>query len=281
MPVMGPVFGSTTKRRIAACVRVASRDARRAWRRARVARRARSLTRGRRARCIAPQAVALGGLACCASIVGAPELDDGVKERVSAGDCVVQRGTRHAWRVVGDYSHLNAATLPDAYPLPRAAFGGAGAGVASASTRPARTRYFMPLSRVFSVTERIEPHLEDIVRLRAHQPDGAFQVHPVVLEMLSERITSGCLRLIPRFVRQLRQHPGHGSYPALKGHRFVHRAPQAERRAISVDLHVRKTGVLEHAAHIARIGKRERSGRSRVRRRGRLRQEGLHRASAN
>ncbi len=30
------------------------------------------------------------------------ELDDGAKERVTVGDCVVQRGTRHAWRVVGD-----------------------------------------------------------------------------------------------------------------------------------------------------------------------------------
>ena len=30
------------------------------------------------------------------------ELDDGRKERVQQGDCVVQRGTRHAWRVVGD-----------------------------------------------------------------------------------------------------------------------------------------------------------------------------------
>ena len=30
------------------------------------------------------------------------ELDDGCKERVVSGDCVVQRGTRHAWRVVGD-----------------------------------------------------------------------------------------------------------------------------------------------------------------------------------
>ena len=30
------------------------------------------------------------------------ELDDGRKERVKQGDCVVQRGTRHAWRVVGD-----------------------------------------------------------------------------------------------------------------------------------------------------------------------------------
>jgi mannose-6-phosphate isomerase-like protein (cupin superfamily) len=30
------------------------------------------------------------------------ELDEGVRERVRAGDCVVQRGTRHAWRVVGD-----------------------------------------------------------------------------------------------------------------------------------------------------------------------------------
>ena len=30
------------------------------------------------------------------------ELDDGRKERVEGGDCVVQRGTRHAWRVVGD-----------------------------------------------------------------------------------------------------------------------------------------------------------------------------------
>ncbi len=30
------------------------------------------------------------------------ELEQGRKERVQSGDCVVQRGTKHAWRVVGD-----------------------------------------------------------------------------------------------------------------------------------------------------------------------------------
>lgn len=39
------------------------------------------------------------------------ELDDGRKERVSAGDCVVQRGTRHAWRVVGEDPMVICAVL--------------------------------------------------------------------------------------------------------------------------------------------------------------------------
>jgi mannose-6-phosphate isomerase-like protein (cupin superfamily) len=39
------------------------------------------------------------------------ELDDGRKERVAAGDCVVQRGTRHAWRIVGDEPFVIAAVL--------------------------------------------------------------------------------------------------------------------------------------------------------------------------
>ena len=39
------------------------------------------------------------------------ELDDGRKERVGAGDCVVQRGTRHAWRVVGPQSLVLCAVL--------------------------------------------------------------------------------------------------------------------------------------------------------------------------
>lgn len=39
------------------------------------------------------------------------ELDDGRRERVEAGDCVVQRGTRHAWRVVGDEPLVLGATL--------------------------------------------------------------------------------------------------------------------------------------------------------------------------
>ncbi|MFP8875645.1 MAG: cupin domain-containing protein [Myxococcota bacterium] len=39
------------------------------------------------------------------------ELDDGRKELVQQGDCVVQRGTRHAWRVVGDEPLVLAATL--------------------------------------------------------------------------------------------------------------------------------------------------------------------------
>ena len=39
------------------------------------------------------------------------ELDDGVCERVEPGDCVVQRGTRHAWRVVGDEPLVLGAVL--------------------------------------------------------------------------------------------------------------------------------------------------------------------------
>jgi mannose-6-phosphate isomerase-like protein (cupin superfamily) len=39
------------------------------------------------------------------------ELDDGVAERVKTGDCVVQRGTRHAWRVVGDEPLVLGAVL--------------------------------------------------------------------------------------------------------------------------------------------------------------------------
>lgn len=39
------------------------------------------------------------------------ELDDGRKERVRAGDCVVQRGTRHAWRVVGPEPLVLCAVL--------------------------------------------------------------------------------------------------------------------------------------------------------------------------
>jgi mannose-6-phosphate isomerase-like protein (cupin superfamily) len=39
------------------------------------------------------------------------ELDDGRKERIRAGDCVVQRGTRHAWRVVGDEPLVLCAIL--------------------------------------------------------------------------------------------------------------------------------------------------------------------------
>lgn len=39
------------------------------------------------------------------------ELDDGQKELVQAGDCIVQRGTRHAWRVVGDEPLVLAASM--------------------------------------------------------------------------------------------------------------------------------------------------------------------------
>ena len=39
------------------------------------------------------------------------ELDDGAKERVGAGDCVVQRGTRHAWRVTSDEPLVLVTTL--------------------------------------------------------------------------------------------------------------------------------------------------------------------------
>ena len=39
------------------------------------------------------------------------ELDDGRKERVQTGDCVVQRGTRHAWRVTSDEPLILGAVL--------------------------------------------------------------------------------------------------------------------------------------------------------------------------
>jgi quercetin dioxygenase-like cupin family protein len=39
------------------------------------------------------------------------ELDDGRKEIVEAGDCIVQRGTRHAWRVLGDEALVLIATM--------------------------------------------------------------------------------------------------------------------------------------------------------------------------
>lgn len=39
------------------------------------------------------------------------ELDDGRTETVQTGDCVVQRGTRHAWRVTSDEPLILAATL--------------------------------------------------------------------------------------------------------------------------------------------------------------------------
>lgn len=39
------------------------------------------------------------------------ELDDGRKQLVETGDCVVQRGTRHAWRVTSDEPLILAATL--------------------------------------------------------------------------------------------------------------------------------------------------------------------------
>jgi len=39
------------------------------------------------------------------------ELDDGAQERVVAGDVVVQRGTRHAWRVTGTVPLVLGAVL--------------------------------------------------------------------------------------------------------------------------------------------------------------------------
>jgi quercetin dioxygenase-like cupin family protein len=39
------------------------------------------------------------------------ELDDGVRERVGPGDCIVQRGTRHAWRVTSDEPLVLAGIL--------------------------------------------------------------------------------------------------------------------------------------------------------------------------
>lgn len=42
---------------------------------------------------------------------GELELDHGRKEKVSAGDCIVQRGTRHAWRVTSREPLVLAAVL--------------------------------------------------------------------------------------------------------------------------------------------------------------------------
>ena len=39
------------------------------------------------------------------------ELDDGAKQVVTAGDVVVQRGTRHAWRVISDEPLVLGAVL--------------------------------------------------------------------------------------------------------------------------------------------------------------------------
>ena len=39
------------------------------------------------------------------------ELDDGAVERVEAGDVVVQRGTRHAWRQLGDEPFVLAVVM--------------------------------------------------------------------------------------------------------------------------------------------------------------------------
>jgi mannose-6-phosphate isomerase-like protein (cupin superfamily) len=39
------------------------------------------------------------------------ELDDGVKVRVEPGDCVIQRGTRHAWRNNGSDDFVAAAIM--------------------------------------------------------------------------------------------------------------------------------------------------------------------------
>ena len=55
--------------------------------------------------------IILGGAA-------ALELDDGVSERVETGDCVVQRGTRHARRVVGDEPLVLGAVLIGAARIP-------------------------------------------------------------------------------------------------------------------------------------------------------------------
>jgi quercetin dioxygenase-like cupin family protein len=41
----------------------------------------------------------------------AVELDDGVEVLLSPGDVVVQNGTRHRWRVVGDVPATVAAVL--------------------------------------------------------------------------------------------------------------------------------------------------------------------------
>ena len=39
------------------------------------------------------------------------ELDDGRQETVRQGDCVVQRGTRHAWRVTSEEPLILGAVL--------------------------------------------------------------------------------------------------------------------------------------------------------------------------
>lgn len=46
------------------------------------------------------------------------ELDDGAKVRLGPGDCVVQRGTRHAWRNPGDETFVAAAIMIGARRLP-------------------------------------------------------------------------------------------------------------------------------------------------------------------
>jgi mannose-6-phosphate isomerase-like protein (cupin superfamily) len=44
------------------------------------------------------------------------ELDDGKTVQLKAGDCVVQNGTRHAWRSVGSYPCVMAVALVGATP---------------------------------------------------------------------------------------------------------------------------------------------------------------------
>ena len=58
------------------------------------------------------EAIALGKrIAKFDVVVSELELDDGKKELVTQGDCVVQRGTKHAWRVVGDEPLVLCASM--------------------------------------------------------------------------------------------------------------------------------------------------------------------------
>ena len=53
------------------------------------------------------------GVLLCGNIV--VELDDGAEVLLSAGDVVVQNGTRHRWRVVGDEPATMAAFIIGAH----------------------------------------------------------------------------------------------------------------------------------------------------------------------
>ena len=56
------------------------------------------------------------------------ELDDGVKVELAPGDCVVQNGTMHAWRVLGDESCVMAFIMIGATRVMTPESDGLGAG---------------------------------------------------------------------------------------------------------------------------------------------------------